>query len=256
MRYPLNFVKYIIRTVNFLVFTGIILLISFLPQALISGFFPKLYQWWSYAFFCWFGLEEHIHVKYTLPLPQQYILISNHYTGLDVVWLPGKFYVKPLSKDALRKWPLIGGIIKKAGVLFVNRESKRSRGAAMGNMLKALEAGNNLLLFPEGGCFGRFLHPFKDGAFSLSLLSGVPILPIYLHYENEDVYEMLDNEGIQYVIDIMFKPRNRRAHLYIFDPIFPQQFDNAMAYKDHVFELYKQAEAKYKKLRLAFIAVL
>ena len=57
-------------------------------------------------------------------------------------------------------------------------------------MVDAVNAGQNIALYPEGGCKGRRLfHEFKSGAFEVSMRTGVPILPVFLHYEAQDDFE-------------------------------------------------------------------
>jgi 1-acyl-sn-glycerol-3-phosphate acyltransferase len=245
MFYFFTFFKYFLRILNFLVFTIIVVLISFLPSRLIIPFFAKIYRTWSLLFFKAFGIDEHIHQEHEKPIPNQYILISNHPSGIDVIWLPARFKATPLSKDDIQFWPIIGKITRTAGIIFVKRDKASSRLASLLSCYNAIENGKNILIFPEGGCFGRFLSPFKNGAFEISFKTNTPILPVYVHYEEGETYEWGTIDPFRYIIRLLFKPKNRTAHLYIFDAIYPEGHINAKAYKDFVFEYYKTLEKKY-----------
>ena len=244
--YPLNFLLYLLRFLDFLFTSVITLLCSLLPDFMLRSFFPSLYRAWSRSFVRVFGIRERIHHMYREPLPSNYIMISNHPAGIDVIWLPGRFKVRPLSKDSFSTWPVIGSITRNAGVMFVNRENAASRNASLRACIKAVKGGDSILIFPEGGCLGKSLSPFQNGAFDISLKTKTPVVPVYLHYEEEDTYEWGDISTVKYILRLLFRPANRTAHLYIFDAVNPDAFETAAEYKSSVFAFYKSLEKKYR----------
>jgi lyso-ornithine lipid O-acyltransferase len=244
----LKILRALLRFLDFAVISILALLLSFLPYKLIVPFYHRLYRLWSLLFVKMFGVQEHIHQRYRNSLPRQYILISNHPTGIDVVWLPARFKVMPLSKYEIGTWPIIGNITHAAGVIFVKRENASSRNASLIATMQALQEGKNVLIFPEGGCYGRFLNPFKNGAFIASYKTGVPILPVYVYYEEDATYEWGDIGAFKYILHLLFKPITRHAHMYIHDAVDPKQFESPEQMKDHLTQFYKQLELKHKGL--------
>ena len=193
-----------------------------------------------------FGIEEHFHEHLKGPFPEQYVLISNHPTGIDVIWLPARFNVIPLSKNEIGQWPFIGRITRTAGVSCVKRDDAESRRASLVACLHAVKEGKSLLIFPEGGCYGKDLQPFKDGAFDIAARKKIPILPIYVYYEEENTYEWGDIGPFDYIIRLLIKAKNRHAHLHIFDPIDPTGFADGEALKNYMHNYYTQLQEKYR----------
>lgn len=220
--------------------------LSVLPKGRNRRFHRFLYQFWSKAFYWMFWFDETTHHRHQKPLPRQYILISNHYSGVDTIWLPGKFKVIPLSKDDISKWPMIGKILKAAGMIFVNRKENRSKIQSLDRIKQTLDKGISVLIFPEGGCHGRYLADFKDGAFAMSMNTGVPILPAYLFYEEEDTYELRKSEGLDYMLQCLFSRNNRKVHSYIFDAVYPTDFSSVAEYKAYVLKIYQDIQQEVK----------
>lgn len=130
---------------------------------------------------------------------------------------------------------------------MVNREKPESRKAAMLKCLRALKGGKGLLIFPEGGCIDKHLQPFHNGAFELSKKTNVPILPVYMHYDEGDTYLWGEIKAFPYILRLLFHRGNRNAHLHIFEPLFPERFANTEAYAQEVFAFYKSVEAKLSR---------
>ena len=245
MYFIFNFLRYLIFVLDFLLVTLVFFFLSFLPHVLTKTFFPDLYQIWSLRFFRIFSIREHIHEKYSKPLPKHYILISNHPSGIELLWLPSRFSTIPLAKDEIKKWLVVGRITKASGAIFVKRRDRASRHAASEALLQAANEGKNIMIFPEGGCYGKRVQPFFKGAFQLSIATGLPIIPVFLHYEEENSYYWGDYGLIKFMIRALFIPKNRNAHLYIFDPFLPGDFKNEADMHQKVYEFFLEAERKY-----------
>jgi 1-acyl-sn-glycerol-3-phosphate acyltransferase len=237
--------KYFIFIIDLFVVTLSFLLVSLLPVSLTKNISPKLFKIWSLRFFRIFLIQEHIHEKNHQPIPNQFILISNHPSGIELLWLPSRFNIIPLAKAEISKWFIIGRITKSIGTIFVQRADRESRHAASTALIEAAKHGKSIMIFPEGGCYGKRLQPFFMGAFHLSKETGLPILPVYLHYEEENSYYWGDYGLIRFMLRALFIPNNRNAHLYIFDPIHPENFKDETAMHQHVFAFYQQLENKY-----------
>jgi lyso-ornithine lipid O-acyltransferase len=236
----------LIAWIDLAIFTLTMLLLSRLPKAWLALFYPRLFHAWCRCFVRALRVDLRVHQHHAQPLPKHYIVIANHPSAVEDVGIPAVFPVASLAKEELRDWWFVGRIAEAAGTLFVKRESKDSRQAALQSMIDAVRAGTNIAIYPEGGCKGRRLwNKFLYGAFTVSLETNTPIVPVFLYYEAQEEFEWLPEETlIAKMIRILRSP-NRTAHYYIFDPLYPEQFASRGAYSDHVYALYKTWQQRY-----------
>jgi 1-acyl-sn-glycerol-3-phosphate acyltransferase len=111
------------------------------------------------------------------------VFVSNHRSGLDILVTMAHLEGKHVSRADLAKWPVIGMIARRAGILFVDRESKRSAAAVVHQMIEVVSAGRGIIIFPEGTTFaGDEVRPFKPGAFAVARRTGCEIVPVGLAY--------------------------------------------------------------------------
>lgn len=206
----------------------------------------RLFHTWCRAFVRAFDVDLRLHEQNLKPLPSRYILIANHPSAFEDVGIPALFDVVSLAKWEVQDWYIVGRIAKAAGTLFVKREDPESRRAAVDAMVAAVEAGANLALYPEGGCKGRRLYSeFRSGAFEVSIRTGVPILPLFLHYEAQDRFEWRSPQTLPQKIWHILTAVNNRANYYVFDPIDPKDFPDKYAMKAAVYARYQGWNAKY-----------
>jgi 1-acyl-sn-glycerol-3-phosphate acyltransferase len=246
MSYLFSFLKYLLLGIEFALVSLFTFIVGLLPLPWIRNVFPKLYQFWSRTFLRFLGIREHVHQKYDQPIPSHYILISNHPSGIELLWIPSLFKVIPLSKEEIGDWFIVGRLTKALGTIFVKRDKKDSRHAAIKGCFDATKAGKSLMLFPEGGCYGKNLNPFFIGAFRISKELNVPILPVFVYYEEQHTYHWDDIGAMEFLSRVLFKAHNRNAHLYIFDAVYPDKYADAEAFHDAVYEMYKKIEEKYR----------
>jgi len=232
--------------VELAVFTVALYLLSFLPHTLIKSAYFRLFSIWCRFFVRALGVDLRLHQKNIKPIPKQFILIANHPSAFEDVGIPALFKVYPVGKIEIRDWWWVGRINQAAGTLFVKRESRESRNDAAGQIAQTLSEGNSVAIFPEGGCKGRRIYKdFRHGAFDISLRTGVPILPVFIHYEAQQDFEWQPPHTL---IDMMWHfmtTQNNRANFYVYDAIDPQQFPDKKTYNEHVHNLYLQWQAKY-----------
>jgi len=108
------------------------------------------------------------------------IVVTNHASYLDgplmTAALPGRFTF--VVQHGAATWPFFGSIIRRMGVTFVDRSAARTGAAQTRALIRRLEQGHSLTIFPEG----RFelepgLLPFRKGAFLMAAHAGVPVVP-------------------------------------------------------------------------------
>lgn len=107
-------------------------------------------------------------------------MVANHSSFLDSVVLlaaiPGDY--RFVANHLAARRPLLGTVIRKSGHLVVDRGSARSRAACARAMVKTLQSGTPLLLFPEGTRGRRGLLPFHMGAFRTAEKTSCPVVPV------------------------------------------------------------------------------
>lgn len=214
-----------IALLDLAVFTLIMLLLALLPRPVLACFYPKLFHRWCRCFISALGVTVRLHQHHQAPLPKHYILIANHPSALEDVGIPSLFPVRSLAKIEVKDWFLVGRIATAAGTLFVQRENKASRQAAQVELIEAVKAGDNIALYPEGGCKGRRIADrFLFGAFAVSMATNTPIVPVFLHHEAQEVFEWTNQENlIQKLWTILTSP-NPVVHYHVFDPMYPLDF--------------------------------
>lgn len=94
------------------------------------------------------------------------LYVANHSSWLDIVVLGAQLHACFVSKNDVENWPLVGTVARLGRTVFVSR----SRGATgrEGNVMRdRLNAGDNLLLFPEGtSSDGARVLPFRSAFFA------------------------------------------------------------------------------------------
>jgi|TARA_B110000263_G_scaffold249672_1_gene268031 1-acyl-sn-glycerol-3-phosphate acyltransferase len=134
-------------------------------------------------FFTLIFIPVKIKLEKNVDLKKQYIIISNHFSYIDIPSLaslniPFKF----IGKIQVNNIPLLGYIFKNLHIM-VNREDKNSRKNTYLNCFKSIDEGHSIGIFPEGGIKTKKipeLADFKDGAFAMAIEKQISILPVSL----------------------------------------------------------------------------
>jgi len=230
---------------DFILVSLLVYLLAWLPW---SGKHPvaHLFPVWCRSFVRALDVDIRVHQKNRRRLPQRYILIANHPSAFEDIGIPAVFKVVSLAKLQVQDWFIAGRIAKTAGTLFVDRDNPESRQQVIQTMVNAVNAGRNIALYPEGGCKGRRLHKeFKSGAFDVSIRTGIPILPVFLHYEAQDDFEWQPPYTLPDKIRHFMSAANNRANYYVFDPLDPKDYADKYAMKAAAYALYVRWNAQY-----------
>jgi len=109
-----------------------------------------------------------------------YVVVSNHESFADILLISHlPWEMKWLSKAELFKVPVLGWLMRLAGDIPVRRGEGRSAVEALQRCRTVLKQRVSVMIFPEGTRSPTLdMLPFKDGAFRLAIVAGVPVLPI------------------------------------------------------------------------------
>lgn len=100
--------------------------------------------------------------------PGATLFVSNHSSWLDVLVLGAVLDARFVSKAEVAGWPLIGWVAKLGRCVFVSRNRSRT-GDEADEMARRLQAGEGLILFPEGTTSdGTRVLPFRSSFFAVA----------------------------------------------------------------------------------------
>lgn len=125
----------------------------------------------------------------------QFLLISNHRSIIDPLII--EIAVKDtdifglwISKKELYNSFFFGLFTRNGGSILIDRESNQM-GAFFKDIKSNVDKGNSIFLFPEGSRNKEQtdLSKFKDGARIIAVKNRLPILPVYIRTNANDVLE-------------------------------------------------------------------
>lgn len=118
------------------------------------------------------------------------LYVANHVSYLDIMVLGSLLHVSFIAKSEVASWPFFGWLAKLQRSVFVERRRHKS-GEGRDEMTARLEAGDDLVLFPEGTSNdGNWVLPFKSALFAAANTEydGLPITvqPVSIAYTRLD----------------------------------------------------------------------
>ncbi len=223
------------------IYAIIVLFILFIPALPVYGIIKlsvkhSRQQFWVHKvnriiFLIWSaftGFRYKIRGVENIEHDQNYIAICNHSNLADFmasaygIQVPGK----PLVKKELLKIPVFGPLFAMASVP-VDRKDDAARKKSLSIMKSELADKVSLIIFPEGtrNRTPQPLKEFHNGAFILSMETGVPILPVMF----TNIRHLSSAESV------LIRPWTvESTHL---KPVFPNEFNNVNEYKEYVFKI-------------------
>jgi 1-acyl-sn-glycerol-3-phosphate acyltransferase len=112
---------------------------------------------------------------------KRYILVSNHYSYLDIPCIVAAIPqpIRFMAKVSLFKVPIFGWAIGRAGFIPIDRKNRRSAVKSFDLAADRIRKGNTIVIFPEEGrSRERTMRPFQRGAFLLAIKSEKTIVPL------------------------------------------------------------------------------
>jgi len=131
-----------------------------------------------------------VRVRGEMSLDRPTLFVCNHSSYLDISILAGLMPASFVAKSEVAGWPFFGLLAKLQRTVFVDRRVRQTA-IQRDSMQARLEAGHNLILFPEGTSNdGNRVLPFKSALFSVAERSveGRPLTvqPVSIAYTRLD----------------------------------------------------------------------
>jgi 1-acyl-sn-glycerol-3-phosphate acyltransferase len=154
----------------------------------IRTLFPKLsdeqqaryVEVWARGMLAIIGIEVRVKGH---PASGPVLMAANHISWLDILVMHAACHCRFVAKSEIRGWPLVGVLTTGGGSLYIERGSNRDAMRLVHQMTAALQQGQVLAVFPEGGTGdGVTLRPFHANLLQAAISAGAPIQPIALQF--------------------------------------------------------------------------
>lgn len=120
---------------------------------------------------CWL-LDLHIEARGTVSRTRPTLFVCNHSSYLDVTVLGSIVLGSFVAKAEVANWPFFGFLAKLQRTVFVKRQ-RHTTHEQREELSRRLEAGDNLILFPEGTSNdGNRTLPFRSALFGVAERKG------------------------------------------------------------------------------------
>lgn len=141
---------------------------------------------WASAIVFAAGVKVTLHGEENLP-PGGGVFICNHVSWFDVFSLAARLdRCTFVAKQELRSIPVFGWGAESAGVVFLDRDNRKSAFESYKVAAEAVQEGRRIVVFPEGTRgLDYSLRTFKKGPFVLAITSQQPIIPTVVHGARE-----------------------------------------------------------------------
>ena len=107
------------------------------------------------------------------------LVVVNHLSWIEVLAVGTLRPLRIVAKREMADWPVIGGVARRSGALFVDRAGLRGLPATVAATADALRAGADIAVFPEGTTWcGVAAGPSRRAVFQAAIDAGAPVRPV------------------------------------------------------------------------------
>lgn len=126
------------------------------------------------------------------------LLVSNHISVFEMAVFPMALGTSFFGKEDIEKYPIVGWIAKKFGVVFISRNPRTAIETTKKINDAMNKAGYPMTIFPEGttnnGCF---IYPFKSSMFDIvDRIPGLTIQPVVMTYNLRNGDKISDDRNM------------------------------------------------------------
>ena len=177
------------RLLCYVTLTLVLLPIYFLAMALRI---QPVIRWMPVAYHrvvCFIlGIRVRVHGKCSEVTPT--LFVCNHVSYLDIEVMGSRMPVSFVAKAEVATWPFFSTLAKAQRTIFIERSSGKTSDSRE-KMLKRLDTGDNLMLFPEGtSSDGTRVLPFHSALFGVAQLrradKPIVVQPVAIAYTRLD----------------------------------------------------------------------
>ena len=155
---------------------------------LSAPFIPNRVRWRQTIFHLWARAFQSIakmrvEIIGAPPAPP-FFLVSNHLSYADIPLLRAVCASVFVAKGEIENWFLAGRICRDMGVIYIDRQNRRDIPRAGGEIVERLEAGEGVIVFPEGtSTRGETVLPFNSSFLEFAAKKNLPVHFAAIGYE-------------------------------------------------------------------------
>jgi 1-acyl-sn-glycerol-3-phosphate acyltransferase len=148
------------------------------------------------------GIKVKVQNPENLPDDGQYLLVSNHRSVIDPLIIElalrdTKLFGLWVSKKELYYSPFFGLFVRNAGSILLDREKAQMSGF-FAEIKKGVQEGHSIYIFPEGTrSKSSALGKFKEGSRIIAMKNRLPILPVYIEQNADEILRKSMREGLK-----------------------------------------------------------
>lgn len=156
-----------------------------------SVFIPNKQYWRQLAFRLWTSLfvtisGMRIEVIGTPP-KAPFFLVSNHLSYTDVAAIRAVVNGVFVAKAEIQNWLFGGRMVRDMGNIFIDRGNRRDIPRAGDEIIKKLNEGEGVIVFPEGtSTKGEEVLPFNSSFFQFAAQSDIPVSYVSIGYRTPE----------------------------------------------------------------------
>ncbi|QZL06313.1 1-acyl-sn-glycerol-3-phosphate acyltransferase [Streptomyces sp. BHT-5-2] len=114
------------------------------------------------------------------------LIVLNHVSWLDIVALLAVEPATLLAKREVGRWPLVGGLARRAGTHFIDRTNPRKLPHTVRELTALLAAGRSVAVFPQATTWCTAEQgAFRRATFQAALDAGAPVRPVTVAYAQQ-----------------------------------------------------------------------
>lgn len=123
------------------------------------------------------------------------LFVGNHVSYTDIPLLMASVPIVFVSKEEISRWLVIGAASKRAGTVFVKRESGPSRARTMESIANCIiRDRQSVAIFPSGTTTLDESKPWRNGVFKLAHQNNIPVQPFRITYKPLRIMAYIDKD--------------------------------------------------------------
>lgn len=169
----------------------------------------RMVQWAFRVIYKICGVKVTVIGHENVPKDQAVLYAANHNSYFDIII---SYSLCPdltgyISKDDVKKIPLLGAWMERLYCLFMNRDDMKQSLKVILQGIEYIKKGISICIFPEGtrGKTDEMI-PFKEGSMKIAEKTGCPIIPIAILNTRSIVMDHIPNVKPTHVILEYGKP--------------------------------------------------
>jgi 1-acyl-sn-glycerol-3-phosphate acyltransferase len=182
--------KYIRATIRLILFVAATLGLYGL-WFVLSFFIPNKTYWRQLAFEYWtksFVLISGMEIEVIGEPPKPpFFLVTNHVSYVDIGTLRATVQGVFVAKVEVRNWFIAGRIVSDMGIIFIDRNNRRDIPRAGAEIIRRLDDGEGVIVFPEGtSSKGEDILPFNSSFLEFAAKTDLPVSYASIGYRTPD----------------------------------------------------------------------